>query len=116
MRVEQRIGRVHRLGQQHDVSIFNLVARDTIESYVLEILEKKIRLFELVVGEVEEILGHWEPEGSFEDEVFKIWVENRDGETRSRKYAEFAARIAAARKRYQQEQELQKALLPEDAS
>jgi SNF2 family DNA or RNA helicase len=115
MRVEQRIGRVHRLGQQHDVSIFNLVARDTIESYVLEILEKKIRLFELVVGEVEEILGHWEPEGSFEDEVFKIWVENKDGETRSRKYAEFAARIAAARKRYQQEQELQKALLPEDA-
>src|SRR5207244_4287051 len=62
MRVEQRIGRVHRLGQTSDVSIFNLVARDTIESYVLEILEKKIRLFELVVGEVEEILGHWEPE------------------------------------------------------
>ncbi len=116
MRVEQRIGRVHRLGQQHDVSIFNLVARDTIESYVLEILEKKIRLFELVVGEVEEILGHWEPEGSFEDEVFKIWVENKDGDTRSRKYAEFAARIAAARKRYQQEQDLQKALLPEDAA
>ena len=113
MRVEQRIGRVHRLGQEHDVQIYNLVARDTIESYVLEILEKKIRLFELVVGEVEEILGHWEPEGSFEDEVFKIWVASKDDETRSRNYAEFAARLAAARKRYQEEQELQKALLPE---
>src|SRR5689334_9560136 len=116
MRVEQRIGRVHRLGQTSDVSIFNLVARDTIESYVLEILEKKIRLFELVVGEVEEILGHWEPEGSFEDEVFKIWVENKDEDQRSRKYAEFAARLAAARKRYHEEQELQKALLPEEKS
>jgi SNF2 family DNA or RNA helicase len=116
MRVEQRIGRVHRLGQTSDVSIFNLVARDTIESYVLEILEKKIRLFELVVGEVEEILGHWEPEGSFEDEVFKIWVENKDNDQRSRKYAEFAARLAAARKRYHEEQELQKALLPEEKS
>ena len=116
MRVEQRIGRVHRLGQEHDVSIYNLVARDTIESYVLEILEKKIRLFELVVGEVEEILGHWEPEGSFEDEVFKIWVESKDGEARDRNYGEFAARLAAARKRYQEEQDLQKALLPEEKS
>ena len=114
MRVEQRIGRVHRLGQEHDVSIYNLVARDTIESYVLEILEKKIRLFELVVGEVEEILGHWEPEGSFEDEVFKIWVESKDGESRDKNYAEFAARLAAARKRYQEEQDLQRALLPEE--
>ena len=116
MRVEQRIGRVHRLGQTSDVSIFNLVARDTIESYVLEILEKKIRLFELVVGEVEEILGHWEPEGSFEDEVFKIWIESKDEEQRSKKYADFAARLAAARKRYQEEQDLQKALLPEERS
>ncbi|MEP7028857.1 MAG: C-terminal helicase domain-containing protein, partial [Candidatus Eisenbacteria bacterium] len=116
MRVEQRIGRVHRLGQTSDVSIFNLVARDTIESYVMEILEKKIHLFELVVGEVEEILGHWEPEGSFEDEVFKIWVESKDEDQRSKKYAEFAARLAAARKRYQEEQELQKALLPEQRS
>jgi hypothetical protein len=113
MRVEQRIGRVHRLGQEHDVQIYNLVARDTIESYVLEILEKKIRLFELVVGEVEEILGHWEPEGSFEDEVFKIWVQSKDDEMRSKNYAEFAGRLAAARRRYQEEQELQKALLPE---
>jgi len=116
MRVEQRIGRVHRLGQEHDVQIYNLVARDTIESYVLEILEKKIRLFELVVGEVEEILGHWEPEGSFEDEIFKIWVQSKDDETRSKNYAEFAGRLAAARKRYQEEQELQKALLPAEKS
>ena len=116
MRVEQRIGRVHRLGQEHDVSIYNLVARDTIESYVLEILEKKIRLFELVVGEVEEILGHWEPEGSFEDEIFKIWVESKDGEARDKNYAEFAARLAAARNRYQEEQELARALLPEQKS
>ncbi len=116
MRVEQRIGRVHRLGQEHDVSIYNLVARDTIESYVLEILEKKIRLFELVVGEVEEILGHWEPEGSFEDEVFKIWVGSKDGEARDKNYAEFAGRLAAARKRYHEEQDLQRALLPEEKS
>ena len=60
MRVEQRIGRVHRLGQEHPVRVVNLVARGTIEAYVLEILERKIRMFELVVGEMEEILGAWQ--------------------------------------------------------
>jgi SNF2 family DNA or RNA helicase len=112
MRVEQRIGRVHRLGQKHDVYIHNLVAKGTIESYVIEILEKKIDLFELVVGEVEEILGHWNPEGSFEDEIFRIWVETGDAQARQTRYSEFATRLAQARRQYQQEQELQAALLP----
>jgi SNF2 family DNA or RNA helicase len=60
MRVEQRIGRLHRLGQEHDVTIFNLSCNETIEAHVLELLARKIRMFELVIGELDLILGNVE--------------------------------------------------------
>ena len=112
MRVEQRIGRVHRLGQEHPVRVINLVARGTIESYVLEILDKKIRMFELVVGEIEEILGTWQPHGSFEDEVFRRWTEARDPRARKRRFAELAQHLVYARRLYQEYKERQDLLFP----
>lgn len=57
MRVEQRIGRVHRLGQTRDVFIHNLATADTVEQHIVELLQEKIRLFELVIGELDLILG-----------------------------------------------------------
>jgi len=112
MRVEQRIGRVHRLGQEHPVRVINLVARGTIESYVLEILDKKIRMFELVVGEMEEILGAWQPHGSFEDEIFRRWTESRDPRVRKRRFAELAQHLVYARRQYQEYKEHQDLLFP----
>ncbi len=56
MRVEQRIGRIHRLGQQHDVRIINLIAANTIEEYVLRLLYEKLQLFSDVVGDLESII------------------------------------------------------------
>jgi len=112
MRVEQRIGRVHRLGQKHPVRVINLVARGTIEAYVLEILELKIRMFELVVGEMEEILGTWQPAGSFEDEVFRRWTESTNPRTRKRRFAELAQHLVVARRLYQQQKDSQDWLFP----
>jgi len=112
MRVEQRIGRVHRLGQQHPVRVINLVARGTIEAYVLEILDRKIRMFELVVGEMEEILGTWQPSGSFEDEVFRRWTESTDPRARKRRFAELAQHLLVARHLYQQQKDSQDWLFP----
>ncbi len=57
MRVEQRIGRIHRIGQDKDVYIHNLVNQDTIEDYMLTVLYDKIELFELTIGDLELILG-----------------------------------------------------------
>ena len=57
MIVEQRIGRIHRIGQKRDAHIISLAAEGTIEAHVLTLLDKKIKLFELVVGELDVILG-----------------------------------------------------------
>jgi len=112
MRVEQRIGRVHRLGQEHPVRVINLAARGTIEAYVLEILDRKIKMFELVVGEMEEILGTWQPHGSFEDEVFRRWTESSDPRARRRRFAELAQHLVVARRLYQEQKDRQKWLFP----
>jgi SNF2 family DNA or RNA helicase len=56
MRVEQRIGRVHRLGQKELVKIHTLAYRGTIEDFILASLYKKLDLFKMSVGEIDDIL------------------------------------------------------------
>lgn len=60
MKVEQRIGRVDRIGQEREVRIFNLFSRDTIEERVLDVLERRINVFEETVGGLDPILGDTE--------------------------------------------------------
>lgn len=57
MKLEQRIGRVHRLGQVQDVQIYNLAIRNTIEDHMLNVLHGKIEVFENTVGELDQILS-----------------------------------------------------------
>ncbi|HBE77806.1 MAG TPA: ATP-dependent helicase, partial [Firmicutes bacterium] len=57
MRLEQRIGRIHRLGQAKDVYIYNLSTKDTIEEHLLRLLTEKIKMFEMVIGESERVIG-----------------------------------------------------------
>jgi len=88
MQIEQRLGRLHRVGQEHDVLLTNLVARGTIEEQVLRVLEAKINLFELVVGELDMILGRVADDFDFESTVFDAFVRSGDD-------AEFAERMEA---------------------
>ena len=55
--------------------MFNLVTRGTLEEQVLTLLEEKISMFELVVGEVGAILGGLEEEREFPDLVLDAWLE-----------------------------------------
>jgi len=58
MRVEQRIGRIDRLGQQHPIiRIVNLHYEGTVETDVYRALRSRIGLFESVVGRLQPILA-----------------------------------------------------------
>jgi len=58
MRVEQRIGRLDRLGQTAErISIIHYVINDTVEERILNSLYEKIQVFKESIGDLEEILG-----------------------------------------------------------
>lgn len=71
MRVEQRIGRVHRLGQKNDVKIYNLSTKGTIEEHILNLLHEKINMFEMVIGQLDVILERFEKKASSEKNIEK---------------------------------------------
>lgn len=72
MRLEQRIGRIHRLGQEKDVMIYNFAIKGTVEEHVLKLLYEKIHLFEKVIGELDDILTKLEF-GNIEEHLIDIF-------------------------------------------
>lgn len=77
MEIEQRIGRLHRLGQQRPVEIYNLVQAGSLQEHLLEVLQDKLNLFELVVGETGLILGERFSSDDFAEEVFRRWRDSQ---------------------------------------
>jgi superfamily II DNA/RNA helicase len=76
MSVEQRIGRIDRIGQERDVYVYNLALEGTVEDYVLEKLYGKIDVFHRTVGGLKEILSEREQSsGQFEQEVLRQMIE-----------------------------------------
>jgi hypothetical protein len=111
MRIEQRIGRLHRLGQQHDVHVYNFTARQTVESYVLEIVHEKINMFRSVIGDLDMVLGPYAEAGSFEDAVFSIWAGARGDRELDREFGKLGVALLVGRKRYDAVEELDRRLL-----
>lgn len=73
MRVEQRIGRIHRVGQTRDVQIYNLYMENTVEEEILQLLYEKILLFESVIGQLDDILERLKLDHSLEEEIEAIF-------------------------------------------
>jgi superfamily II DNA or RNA helicase len=51
MKLEQRIGRLDRIGQEHNVLVLNLLVQDTVERRVREVLEAKLNLIRQQYGD-----------------------------------------------------------------
>ncbi len=97
--IEQRIGRIHRIGQTREVFVFNLVVRYTLEEHILKVLDEKINMFELVVGEIGAILGQMGEELEFAEMVFAAWMETTESE-RQAAFNDIGQRLAAAKSQY----------------
>lgn len=112
MEIEQRIGRLHRIGQQHPVRIYNFVQQHTLQEHLLAVLQDKLNLFELVVGETGLILGERFSSDEFAEEVFRRW---RDSEGRvAESIAALGEDLAAARTGYDEVKQLDDTLFSKD--
>ncbi|HHY46848.1 MAG TPA: DEAD/DEAH box helicase family protein [Firmicutes bacterium] len=105
MKIEQRIGRIHRIGQENDVYVFNLSAAQTLEAHILELLDAKINMFELVVGELDMILGNIEEEEDFEDTIMDLWAGARTEEEVKERFENLGEQLAQAKARYERAKE-----------
>jgi hypothetical protein len=102
MRIEQRIGRVHRIGQTRDVFVFNLVTEGTIEEEIVRVLDEKINMFELVVGEIDAILGRLgDDEKEFQELVLEIYAGAPDAAEARRRFDLLANRMIEAKGAYE---------------
>ncbi|HEY9300156.1 MAG TPA: DEAD/DEAH box helicase, partial [Phormidium sp.] len=107
MKIEQRIGRIHRIGQTQDVFIFNFCQQGSIEEYILRILHDKINMFELVVGEIETILGNVDEEFDFSEVIIDIWLKNQSASTLNTAFEQLADDLIKAKDNYRETSELE---------
>lgn len=114
MRIEQRVGRVHRIGQSRDVFVFNFCQEGTVEEQLLRVLHDKINMFELVVGEMDAILGTLDEGRDFAEIVMDLWVSGRQSGEVEQEFEELARRLLDAKKRHLKVQELGDSLFAHD--
>ncbi len=93
MRLEQRIGRIHRLGQTRDVYIYNLSTKGTVEEYLLNLLDQKVRMFEMVIGESEKVISKLCRGKSLEARILELVIGANSNEELNRGFARLGAEI-----------------------
>ena len=77
-RIEQRIGRVHRYGQKHDVVVVNFLnERNAADERVYELLQHKFKLFDGVFGASDDVLGQLDSSGGLEKRILDLYQQCR---------------------------------------
>ncbi len=98
LKIEQRIGRIHRFGQTSDVFIYNFSTVDTVAERVLQVLTRKLKLFEESIGTPDILLGQIEEELNLN----RIFMEMALSKKNSRQInSEIDGKLEVARKSYE---------------
>jgi SNF2 family DNA or RNA helicase len=112
MKIEQRIGRIHRFGQEKDVTIFNLSIKDTLDDYVLHVLFQKIDLFKSTIGSMETIISEFkEDEDDIQKTIIEILIRNKNKLNIKKKLKELSTNINYIRKKQQLAERFTKGVL-----
>jgi SNF2 family DNA or RNA helicase len=114
MRIEQRIGRLHRIGQTQDVYVFNFCLQGSLEQYMLHVLDTKINMFELVIGEIDTILGNLDSDADFSDIILNLWARSHTPAELEKHFDELGQQLLAAKARYEETKVLDEAIFGED--
>jgi SNF2 family DNA or RNA helicase len=110
MRLEQRIGRLHRIGQTREVHIHNFCAAGSPEERILEVLDRRINLFELVIGELDMVLGRIENEQDFEARVLEIYGRSETDQEIGDGFVKLGDELEEARQKYARSKALDRRL------
>lgn len=94
-RVEQRIGRIHRFGQKHNVIVVNFSNKNNVaEQRILELLTNKFKLFESVFGASDQVLGSIEDGFDFEKQISAILNRCKTAKEINKAFDELAEKYA----------------------
>lgn len=86
-RIEQRIGRCHRYGQQHDVVVVNFLnTENEADQRVYQLLDQKLQLFSGIFGASDDVLGALESGVDFEKRIAAIYQSCRTTEQINRAF------------------------------
>ncbi len=102
VKIEQRIGRIHRFGQPSDVYIYNFSTKDTVAERILVVLIKKLKLFEESIGTPDILLGQIEEELNLSAMFMRMAVSRNSKKI----YSEIDGKLEKARESYEKLNEL----------
>jgi len=97
----RRLGRVVGIGKRHEVTVANLVGLGTFEARLLDVFHTKLNLFELTVGEVDQVLGLISEDHDFERSVFDAYLASADSVDFGSRLNQLGEVLAAARQEYE---------------
>lgn len=112
MRVEQRIGRIHRFGQKNEVWIYTMTTKGTIDEYILYILTSKVKLFQMVIGELDTIMSYMlDDNSSIEVRIGRTILEARNADEIEENLRKIGQELVKAKKDFKWDQSRTKKLL-----